>query len=178
MSAEAKGRDGNAVSGPGGCNDCPIARRDFLRAGAALAAVAVATAAMPGLAAALPVRFASALGRSGKDVRYAVPTADGATIDKENDVIIARAGGSMFALDLTCPHQNTAIRWSARENQFECPKHHSKYTPAGIFIEGRATRSLDRFPIKLDGNQIIVDVDTTYRQDHDREQWEAAFVKA
>jgi Rieske Fe-S protein len=178
MSAEVKGPDGNAIASRDGCDDCPIARRDFLRAGAILAALTVAAATTPGAAAALPVRFAAALGRSGKDVRFAVPTADGATIDKNNDVIIARVGGSIFALDLTCPHQNTAIRWSARENRFECPKHHSMYSPEGLFIEGRATRSLDRFPIRLDGNQVIVDVETTYRQDLDRPLWEAAVVKA
>jgi nitrite reductase/ring-hydroxylating ferredoxin subunit len=167
----------NAVPRPDDCDDCPIGRRDFLRAGTAIAAVAVAAAARPGIAAALPVRFVSALGRSGKDVRYAIPTVDGATIDKDNDVFIARVGGVIYALDLTCPHQNTAIRWSARENRFECPKHHSKYSPAGIFLEGRATRSLDRFPVRLDGSRLVVDVDTTYREDHDRPQWEAAIVR-
>jgi Rieske Fe-S protein len=175
MNAEAKEPDGNTFGVRSGCDDCPIGRRDFLRAGTALAAVAVVT--IPGLAAALPVRFASALGRSGKDVRYAIPTVDGATIDKDNDVFIARVGGALYALDLTCPHQNTAIRWSARENIFECPKHHSKYSPAGIFLEGRATRSLDRFPLRIDGNQLVVDLDTSYREDHDRPQWEAAVVK-
>ncbi|MFI5312187.1 MAG: ubiquinol-cytochrome c reductase iron-sulfur subunit [Gemmatimonadales bacterium] len=168
---------GNSVAARDGCGDCPIGRREFLRAGTVLAAAAVAVVSLPGLAAALPVRFASALGRSGKDVRYAIPVGDSATIDKTNDVIIARVAGAMFALDLTCPHQNTAIRWSARENIFECPKHHSKYSPSGIFLEGRATRSLDRFPIRREGDQIIVDVDTTYREDHDRAQWEAAVVK-
>jgi nitrite reductase/ring-hydroxylating ferredoxin subunit len=177
MSAAVKGPDGNAFAVHDGCDRCSIGRRDFLRAGTALAAALAAAAAMPGLAAALPVRFAPALGRSGKDVRYAIPTTDGATIDKDNDVFVARVGGVIYALDLTCPHQNTAIRWSARENRFECPKHHSKYSPAGIFLEGRATRSLDRFSIRLDGNQLVVDVDATYREDSDRPQWEAAIVK-
>ncbi|MFI5310448.1 MAG: ubiquinol-cytochrome c reductase iron-sulfur subunit [Gemmatimonadales bacterium] len=158
------------------CGACPIGRRDFLKAGTSLAALAVTTAMMPGTAAALPVRFDSALGRDGRDVRYAIPAADGATIDKDNDVIIARAGGLMYALDLTCPHQHTAIRWSAREKLFECPKHHSKYSPAGIFLEGRATRSLDRFSIRRDGDQIIVDVDTPYQEKRDQAQWEAAVL--
>jgi Rieske Fe-S protein len=82
----------------------------------------------------------------------------------------------VYALDLTCPHQNTAIRWNARENRFECPKHHSKYSAAGIFVEGRATRSLAWLPIRRDGDQLIVNVDTTYRQDRDRSQWDAAVV--
>jgi nitrite reductase/ring-hydroxylating ferredoxin subunit len=158
------------------CTDCPIGRRDFLREGTALAVAAVAAAAMPAPAAAFPVSFASALGRSANDVRYAIPASDGATIDRQNDVFIARVGAAVYALDLTCPHQHTAIRWNVRDNRFECPKHHSKYSPAGIFIEGRATRSLDRLPIRRDGDQLVVNVDTTYRQDRDRSQWDAAVV--
>lgn len=177
MNAATSGPGGGAPARRDGCNECPVGRRDFLRMGTALAAAVVAAAAIPGVAAALPVRFGSALSRAANDVRYAIPAADGATIDKDNDVIIARVDGSIYALDLTCPHQNTAIRWSARENRFECPKHHSKYSPMGIFLEGRATRSLDRFPIKVDGTRIVVDVDTTYREDHDHAQWEAAVVK-
>jgi nitrite reductase/ring-hydroxylating ferredoxin subunit len=159
-----------------GCDDCAIGRRDFFLAGTALAAAVLASAAMPSPAGAFPVRFAPALGRTGKDVRYAIPSADGAVIDKANDHFIARVGTAVYALDLTCPHQNTAIRWSAHENRFECPKHHSQYSPAGIYLEGRATRSLDRLPIRRDGDQLVVDVDTPYRQDHDRAQWETAVV--
>lgn len=159
-----------------GCGECLIGRRDFLQAGTMLAAAVVASAVVPGPAAAFPMNFASALARVGKDVRYAIPATDGAVIDKDNDLFIARVGTTVYALDLACPHQHTAIRWSARENRFECPKHHSKYSPAGIYLEGRATRSLDRLPIRRDENQLVVDVDTTYRQDHDRPQWDAAVV--
>jgi len=177
MTASTNGPGAGAPDARDACNDCPIGRRDFLRVGTALAASFAAAAATPGAALALPVRFGSALARTASDVRYAIPTVDGATIDKKNDVIIARIDGAVYALDLTCPHQHTAIRWSARENRFECPKHHSKYSPMGIFLEGRATRSLDRFPVRIDGTQLVVDVDTTYREDRERAQWEAAVVK-
>jgi nitrite reductase/ring-hydroxylating ferredoxin subunit len=161
----------------GTCHECPIARREFLRAGSALAALAFGAIAMPEQAAALPVRFAPARARHGKAVHYAIPAADGATVDRENDVIIARVAGAIYALDLTCPHQHTAIRWNARETRFECPRHHSKYSPAGLFLEGRATRSLDRFPIRREGNEVVVDVEMPYEEHHDRAQWEAAVVE-
>ena len=157
-----------------GCDGCAIARREFLREGTILAAAAIT---IPGGAPGFRARFASALGRSGRDVRYGVPSSDGATVDRDNDVIIARVGGAVYALDLSCPHQRTAIRWRASDNRFECPKHHSQYSPAGIYLQGRATRSLDRLPIRRDGDQLVVDVDTVYRQDHDRAQWQAAVVQ-
>jgi Rieske Fe-S protein len=161
----------------GGCDGCPIARRDFLREGTILAVATVAAIAIPGHASGLPVRSASVRGRRAKDARYAIPPSDGATIDKDNDVIIARAAGAVYALDLSCPHQRTAIHWRSSDNHFECPKHHSEYSPAGIYLHGRATRSLDRLPIHRDGDQLVVDVDTVYRQDRDRSQWQAAVVQ-
>jgi Rieske Fe-S protein len=161
----------------GGCGGCPIARREFLREGAILATAAVAAIAIPAKASGLSARFASAFRHSVKDARYAVPSSDGATIDRDNDVIIARVGGAVYALDLSCPHQRTAIRWRASDNRFECPKHHSQYSPAGIYLQGRATRSLDRLPIRRDGDQLVVDVDTVYRQDRDRSKWDAAVVQ-
>ena len=104
--------------------------------------------------------------------------ADGVQIDKDQDVIIARAGGKVFAFNLACPHQNTAIRWDAGKTRFQCPKHKSIYTPEGVFVEGRATRGLDRFAVRKDGNSIVVNLDSLYEQDKDSDKWSKAFVTA
>ncbi len=77
----------------GECGGCPIARREFLREGTILAAAAVAAIAIPGKASGLSARFVSALEHSGRDARYAIPSSDGATIDRDNDVFIARVAG-------------------------------------------------------------------------------------
>ncbi|MEP6835155.1 MAG: Rieske (2Fe-2S) protein [Gemmatimonas sp.] len=111
------------------------------------------------------------------EARYPVPAADGVSIDSRNDVIIARVGDSAYAFSLACPHQNTALRWLKKDNRFQCPKHQSKYRPTGEFIEGRATRNMDRLPIKLDGTTLVVDTSQEIRSDTEAAKWAAAVAK-
>ena len=160
------------------CAGCTLHnRRDFLldalRAGAA-ALVAIGMA--PGGADAMPLRWISAIASKGGERTYPVPAADGVEIDKDNDVILARTGKSVYAFSLACPHQNTALRWDAGNNRFQCPKHKSKYRPDGTFIEGRATRGMDRFAIRLAGSSVAVDLDKLYQEDTDLTQWQHAVV--
>jgi len=107
---------------------------------------------------------------------YALPAEDGVVIDRDESVIVARFAGRAYAFSLACPHQNTAIRWESHNNRFQCPKHHSRYQPDGTFIEGRATRGLDRFAVRREGEQLYVNLDALYRQDENAVQWSAAFV--
>ena len=159
------------------CEGCPLVpdRREFLRSVSALAIGAIALG--------LPIRSASAkvlasaiAGR--KQLSYPLPAADGADIDRDNDVILVRYKNEVFAFNLSCPHQNTALRWNETDMRFQCPKHHSQYQPDGEFITGRATRNMDRLAIRRDAaNNIVVDPDTLYRSDEDAAQWQAAVVK-
>jgi len=159
-----------------------IERRQFFR----VAAVALASVGVLGIdarvASAMPVRSVKGLTRAGgdrpADKRYPLPAVDGVSIDKDNSVIIARAGGMIYAFSLGCPHQNTALRWDADDHQFLCPKHKSHYRDDGTFIEGRATRNMDRLPIRRDGGDLVVDVDQVYQQDENPAEWAAAFVPA
>jgi Rieske Fe-S protein len=124
----------------------------------------------------LPIRFGRATLIRGSDLTYPIPAADGATIDHDNQVILVRFQGKAYAFNLSCPHQNTALRWHPEDGQFQCPKHHSRYTPDGVFISGRATRSMDRFAVKRDGANILVDLDRLFRQDQDAADWNTAFI--
>jgi nitrite reductase/ring-hydroxylating ferredoxin subunit len=154
-------------------------RREFLREAALLATgILVGLGLTPARAAALAVRYAKGRRESGRsEVTYPIPAADGATIDKDNQVILVRFHGVAYAFALSCPHQNTALRWLDDEGRFQCPKHKSRYQPDGIFISGRATRNMDRLPIRSDGKQLIVDVDHVFESDKDPAGWAAAGAK-
>lgn len=115
---------------------------------------------------------------NGKDLTFPIPAADGATIDRDNDLILARYQGKAYAFGLACPHQNTALRWLAEEGRFQCPKHKSKYAPDGTFLSGRATRSMDRYAVRKDGSNIVVSLEMLFEQDKQKAQWESAFVTA
>jgi nitrite reductase/ring-hydroxylating ferredoxin subunit len=155
-------------------------RRAFLRAaGIAVASLGLLSAGARAAEAVL-VRSGSALppttGDRRSEKRYPVPTIDGVSIDKDNSVIVARTGGKVYAFSLACPHQNTALRWDSTGHEFMCPKHKSHYRTDGTFIEGRATRDMDRLPVRRVGDELIVDVDKIYQQDDNQAEWTAAFV--
>ena len=131
-------------------------RRDFLQC-----SVCAITAAALGLSAddatALPVSFAEGV-PAGQDHQYPWPAADGVTIDRKEQVIIVRYKGQVFAFNLSCPHENTALKWLPKDMRFQCPKHESKYQPNGTFMSGRATRNMDRLAIRHDGASLLVDL--------------------
>ena len=161
------------------CTGCPVAytRRSFLRDAVTAALATVVTAGYARAANALPVSFADALRSNGKLHAYAIPSSDSVQIDKDNEVILVRWQNSVYAFNLSCPHQNTALRWDEGNHRFQCPKHKSQYQPDGEFISGRATRAMDRLAIKREGNAVSVDIDTMYRQDTEEAAWTAAVVK-
>jgi nitrite reductase/ring-hydroxylating ferredoxin subunit len=165
-------------------NDCagcelPASRRRFLRdAFVSMAGALVAVGVSRTSAIAMPLEFVEGK-RRAQTVNYAIPSADGAQIDKKNDVILVRWQAAVYAFDLSCPHQNTALRWSDGDRQFECPKHHSRFQPNGDYIadSGRATRNMDRFAVVRSGDTLAVDLDKLYQEDSDGPQWAAAVVK-
>jgi nitrite reductase/ring-hydroxylating ferredoxin subunit len=160
------------------CEGCPlIDRRAFLREAGAAVATLVALGIPAATAGALPMRLIRAGAVFGTERAYAIPATDGVEIDKDESVIITRVQGVLYAFSLACPHQNTALRWDEGEKRFQCPKHHSRYEPDGTFIEGRATRSMDRFAVRVEGGKLMVDLDKLYREDEDPGPWRAAFAK-
>jgi Rieske Fe-S protein len=171
--------EGNELNGDG-CDGCPLVpRREFLRdAGAIAAGILVALGASPARAAAAPLGAITATGSRRDEKSYPIPGKDGSQIDKDNGVIVTRWQGKVYVFSLACPHQNTAIRWYDKDGKFECPKHHSRFEPDGLYVKdsGRATRGLDRFAVRKDGNNVMVNLDKLYQEDEDETEWKAAAV--
>jgi Rieske Fe-S protein len=159
------------------CAACADSRRDFLKQAAlAISGALVGVAGPAGSAAALPVTAGAPLCAAGAELTYPIPAADGATVDRDNGVIIARYQGRVFAFNLSCPHENAAVRWKAAVNRFECSRHDSRYEPNGTYTSGRATRNMDRFAVKRNGSSLVVDVSRLIQSDTQKAQWEAAAV--
>jgi len=163
-------------------HDCfiPVDRRRFLRDSfLSVAGALVAVGMRKADAFAMPMAFTEARYSTDSVHTYSLPLADGAQIDKANGVILVRWQGAVYAFDLSCPHQNTALKWEEGDHTFNCRKHHSQFKPNGEYIagSGRATRNMDRFAVEKDGSSIRVDVDKLYREDEHSEQWIAALVK-
>jgi nitrite reductase/ring-hydroxylating ferredoxin subunit len=150
------------VNDPRDCGGCTLGdaleRRDFLKSLFAMGAV-----------------FVTGIGPRAEKA-YPLPQGDQVMIDKDESVIVARHAGKVYAFSLACPHQNTALRWDGNNNRFQCPKHRSRYQPDGVFIDGRATRGLDRFAVRRTDDMLVVNLDALYQQDKNPTEWAAAFV--
>ena len=164
----------------GSCERCALMeRRAFVRdATIGVAALIAGLGLTPMDAAAAASRRPRTATGAGEEKSYAIPAEDGARIDRDNGTILMRWQGKVYVYSLACPHQNTAIRWSDKDAQFECPKHHSRYLGDGEYIKdsGRATRGLDRFAVRRDGDNIVANLDRLYQQREDQAQWTVAFI--
>lgn len=94
---------------------------------------------------------------------------------------------SLVVLYGVCTHLGCLPKWTPAADRFECPCHGSKFERSGLYIEGPAPRSLDRFvttvtftdgteattnesgdPIPLEGRtiaSIAIDTGTRVRRD-------------
>jgi Rieske Fe-S protein len=160
-----------------GC-DADGGRREFLRQMTAiLAGVAGSLRLGPARLAGLPIAFGPGRPAGADEAAYPIPAEDGATIDKPREVILVRFEKAVYAFALSCPHQKTPLRWKPEANQFQCPKHKSRFQPDGSFIDGRATRNMDRYAIRREADEVLVSLDKLYREDENREEWIAAVVQ-
>jgi len=160
------------------CAACPIvehSRRTFIR-DLLVGAAGVMLAPSISRASTLLIEAATPLASRGELKTYAIPATDSVQIDRDADVILVRWENAVYAFNLSCPHQNTALRWVDAAKRFQCPKHKSQYTPSGEFITGRATRGMDRLDVKREGNSVVVNIDVLHRQDQDAAAWAGAVV--
>jgi nitrite reductase/ring-hydroxylating ferredoxin subunit len=160
-------------------DDCRVScesRRLFLSqlSGVVLAAMAGGDAAA--VAEFYPVTEVAAIEVGAYQATFPLPAADGLTIDKKTQVIIVRLQGKVIAFNLSCPHENAAVRWKPAVSRFECTKHDSKYSPEGKYIGGRSTRNMDRLAITRDGANVVVDLTKLIKSDAQPAQWAAAML--
>jgi Rieske Fe-S protein len=163
--------DGCDRDHPGGSRRAFVARM----VGAAAVAFAGLGASAAGLLASVTIVDSE---RAGANQRaFPIPASDGVTIDRKSQAIIVRYQNKAYAFALSCPHENTALKWLQKDVRFQCPKHGSRYQPDGTFIDGRATRNMDRFAVAKDNATLVVDLGKWFQSDKDSAGWSSAFVQ-
>jgi Rieske Fe-S protein len=150
-------------------------RREFLQSIGCFGA----TVAMLGLpsheALALPV-FMTEGSQSAGESRYPIPATDSVNVDRTAQLIVVRSQGRVFVFALACPHENNAVKWLPKDHRFQCTKHDSQYQPDGVHTSGRATRNMDRYVIRRDGDSVVVDLHRWIQSDKDPAGWAAATI--
>jgi nitrite reductase/ring-hydroxylating ferredoxin subunit len=126
-------------------------------------------------ASALPVGLTEGT-QNGGERQYPIPAADGVNIDRQAQLIVVRFNGHAYVFALSCPHQNNALKWVQKDHRFHCTKHDSQYQPDGLYTSGRATRNMDRYAIRRDGDSISVDLHHWFQSDKDPKGWAAATI--
>jgi nitrite reductase/ring-hydroxylating ferredoxin subunit len=162
------------------CSGCTQSgtRRAFLRTAAGTAAgLLYSIGATSADAMALTIGTIRGTREKTGDVSYPIPASDGATIDRNHEVILVRWESAVYAFALSCPHQRTMLKWLPRDQRFQCPKHKSKYKPSGNFISGRATRGMDRYPVRIQNNQVFVNTSRAIHEDDEPAAWAAATAR-
>jgi cytochrome b6-f complex iron-sulfur subunit len=83
---------------------------------------------------------------------------------------LIRYDDRFIALSAKCTHLGCTPRYLATEDKFKCPCHGSGFRgfnigwrQIGANYEGPAPRPLERFKLKLEGNDIVVNKGKTYR---------------
>ena len=150
-------------------------RRGFLQTAGCFGAALVLLGVASSTGEALPVFMTEGV-TDGGEKRYPIPAADSVNVDRGSSLIVVRAQGHVYVFLLSCPHENNAVKWVAKDRRFQCTKHDSRYQPDGVHTAGRATRNLDRFPIRLDAANVVVSLDKVFRSDQDPAEWAAASV--
>lgn len=150
-------------------------RREFLQLtgcfGVAIALLGLSSSD----AIALPVGLTEGT-QNGGERQYPIPAADGVNIDRQGQLIVVRFNGHAYVFPLSCPHQNNALKWVEKDHRFHCTKHDSQYQPDGLYKTGRATRNMDRYAIRREGDSIFVDLHHWFQSDKDPKGWAAATV--
>ena len=84
--------------------------------------------------------------------------------------------GQVIARSMACPHQHAAVRWLERHSGFSAPSTIPSSQPSGADTSGRTTRNLDRFPIRRDGDAVVVNVTQVFTSNEDAAGWTSATV--
>jgi cytochrome b6-f complex iron-sulfur subunit len=90
---------------------------------------------------------------------YVVPWKGKVTSDADYPGELVTAEGIM-PLYQRCVHLGCRVPFCASSLWFECPCHGSKYNFAGEYQLGPAPRGLDRFVVKIENGNVMVDTST------------------
>ncbi len=90
---------------------------------------------------------------------YIVPWDGQATPDADYPAELVTTDGIM-PLYQRCVHLGCRVPFCASSQWFECPCHGSKYNFAGEYQLGPAPRGMDRFVVKVENGNVMVDTST------------------
>ena len=150
-----------------------IHRREFLKTAiAAIGAFISAGLGIPAVIYVIGPALKSAksqdwvrLGSTAK-VELGTPTLFKAKIERQTGWIVNKEelaayvltenGRDFVAMSNICTHLGCRVRWIADQEKFFCPCHNGVFDKQGNVISGPPPRPLDRYEVKVEGDQLYV----------------------
>jgi cytochrome b6-f complex iron-sulfur subunit len=70
--------------------------------------------------------------------------------------LVMRTSEGVTALSMICTHLGCIVQWQEGNQQFYCPCHDGRYDRDGDVVSGPPPIPLERLPVKLLGDKVIV----------------------
>ncbi|HEY9624106.1 MAG TPA: Rieske (2Fe-2S) protein [Crinalium sp.] len=86
-------------------------------------------------------------------------------------VVIRHPGsnGGVVAFNRRCPHEGCRVDWNGNVNAFVCPCHGAQFNASGSVTRGPARRPLQSLPVRVQGDQILVQIPNNQQAGLDQE---------
>ncbi|MGB6299002.1 MAG: ubiquinol-cytochrome c reductase iron-sulfur subunit [Rivularia sp. (in: cyanobacteria)] len=74
------------------------------------------------------------------------------------EVLLAKTSvpGDLVAVNAICTHSGCTVEWKADRNRFVCPCHGSEFGVAGKVEKAPATKPLQTYAVKTEGNKVLI----------------------
>ncbi|MDX2269511.1 MAG: ubiquinol-cytochrome c reductase iron-sulfur subunit [Bryobacter sp.] len=78
--------------------------------------------------------------------------------EKSTAWVVKLTEQEVVAFSPSCTHLGCAYHWEAAKNEFVCPCHTTSFSVSGKVLGGPAPRDLDRFPVKVQNNRLLINI--------------------
>ena len=81
---------------------------------------------------------------------------EGVTFLPASRLFVVRERNQFHVISATCTHLGCTTEWKAKEGEFHCPCHGSKFKDDGVPFAGPAPRPLEWYPLSVSGDGFLL----------------------
>jgi len=71
-------------------------------------------------------------------------------------VVLQEKAGEFIALTAVCTHLGCIVKWLPEKEEFECPCHGGRFSPAGKVLGGPPPKPLESYPVSVQADSIVI----------------------
>jgi len=71
-------------------------------------------------------------------------------------VLLQPTAGEFLALSAVCTHLGCIVKWVDESQEFLCPCHGGRFSPAGQVLGGPPPEALETYSVSLEGDEILI----------------------